>query len=91
MDLAPDADKSELYKWLLVDKDTLEVTMLTFLALDSSTLSEERFFKQGYLSFDSERAVFIQESSSEQQILEPIPIDELPDPLQVAIINFLLK
>jgi hypothetical protein len=90
MDLVSDADKSELYRWLLVDKDSLEVTPLTFLSMDSSALSQERFFKQGYLSFDSDRAVFIQESSTEQQILEPWQIESLPERLDAAIKEFLV-
>ncbi|GLU57136.1 hypothetical protein Dfri01_65970 [Dyadobacter frigoris] len=90
MDLASDADKSELYRWLLVDKDSLEVTPLTFLSMDSSALSQERFFKQGYLSFDSEAAVFIHESSSVQKILQPGNMKTLPDLLVDAIKEFLV-
>lgn len=89
-DLAPTADKSELYRWLLVDRDTMKIAPLTFISMNSIGLSQERFFKQGYLSFDSQKAVFIQESSSEQQILEAGQIDALPDPLYVAIRNFFI-
>lgn len=88
--LAPDLDKSELNRWLLVDKDTLEITALTWLALNYNAHSQERFFKQGFLSFDSENAVFIHESSSEQKILEAGQIDALPGPLQVAIRSFFI-
>jgi len=53
--------------------------------MDAGTYLQERFFRQGYLSFDSERAVFIHESSSEQHILLPIHVDEVPDFLYAAI------
>lgn len=88
MDLAPGADNSELYRWLLVGKDNIEITQLSFLSMDAGTYSKERFFRQGYLSFDSERAVFIHESSSEQHILLPVHVDQVPYFLYAAIRNF---
>lgn len=90
-DLALDSDKSELYRWLLFNKDSLEVTPLIFLSMDSNALSQERFFKQGYLSFDSEKAVFIHESSSEQHVLDVIPFNEVPDELNTVISIYLKK
>lgn len=88
LDLAADSEKSDLYKWLLVSKDALEITPLTFLAMDSGGGSQERFFKQGYLSFDFQKAVFIHESSSMQHILEPGKLDVLPEPLHTLISTY---
>lgn len=90
-DLAPDTDKSELYRWLLADKDTLEITPLTFISMDSSGFSQERFFRQGYLSFDSESAIFIHESSSDQQVLKPGKVDEISGELNNALNLYLGK
>lgn len=84
-DLGESADKSERYKWLIVDKNTQKITTLTFRSMDSSALSQERFFKEGYLSFDSQKAVFIFESSSVQHILESIALDDICDKLDAAI------
>ncbi|WP_159466588.1 hypothetical protein [Dyadobacter sp. 3J3] len=91
MDLGQNADKSALYRWLRVDKDTLKVTPLTFVSMNSSGIFDERFFKQGYLSFDSQKAVFIAESSSVQHILDINWPDDLPDFLEVAVHSFLTK
>ena len=89
-DLPAGAIKSDIYKWLLIEKDTLSVTNLTFIALDSSNLTEVRFFRQGYLSFDSEQAIYIRESSSVQNILHPQEYNQLPSELVLAVQGALL-
>lgn len=85
------AAKSDIYKWLLFEKDTLSVTQLTFLALDSRDLMEVRFFRQGYLSFDSDQAIYIRESSSVQNILHPKEYNQLPSELVLAVQGVLLE
>lgn len=88
-DLPADAVKSDIYRWLLFTKNTLSITPFTFLALNTSDFSEERFFREGYLSFDSVQAVFIQESSSVQNILQAADVSELTAELGQAIIQWL--
>lgn len=85
------ATKSDIYKWLLVEKETLSVTQLIFLALDSSDFTEERFFRQGYLSFDSDQAIYIRESSSVQNVLHPMESNQPPSELVLAVQHALLE
>lgn len=87
--LPAEAIKSDIYHWLLFEKDTLCVTPFVFLALNSSDFSEERFFRKGYLSFDSDQAVFIRESSSVQNILETKELGELPVAVSIVIQQWL--
>lgn len=84
-DLPDGSIKSDVCKWLLVDKDRLGITQLVLLSLNSSDFNEERFFRQGYLSFDSDQAIYIRESSSIQNILKTKGSSELPAPLAEAI------
>ncbi|MCF0055210.1 hypothetical protein [Dyadobacter sp. CY356] len=84
-DLPPEATKSDIYKWLLFENDKLSITELTFLALDSSNFKEVRFFQQGYLSFDSDQAIYIRESSSVQNILHTKDCNQLPSELVSAV------
>ena len=83
--------KSDIYKWLLVEKETLSVTQLILIALDFSDLTEVRFFRQGYLSFDSDQAIYIRESSSVQNILHPMKSDQPPSELVLAVQHALLE
>lgn len=82
-----DAIKSDIYKWMLVDKNNLHITPLEFLSMTSAGPIEERFFRQGYLSFDSDQAVYIRESSSVQNILRRKEIDDLPE----SIVGFIQR
>jgi len=84
-----DAIKSDTYKWLLLEKETLSITELVFLSSSSSDVTEERFFRQGYLSFDSDLAIYIRESSSIQSELETREIGELPVRVTIAINQWL--
>lgn len=74
-----EAAKSDIYKWLLVDRDTKSVTPLDFISMKAFEDQQERFFRQGYLSFDSDQAVFIREQSSIQDMLKPIEADAIPE------------
>jgi hypothetical protein len=69
-------NKSERYKWLLIEKDISVNTPLDFLSMNSGTHQQERFYRQGYLSSDSDHAVFIRESSSVQNILTNYDIQD---------------
>jgi hypothetical protein len=46
---------------------------------------EERYFRQGYLSFDSDQAVFIKESSSLQNILRYQDPEQIPESVVICI------
>jgi len=80
-----DAIKSDIYKWMLIDKNNLKIIPLEFLSMSAANLPEERFFRQGYLSFDSDQAVFIRESSSLQNILRHKYPEQLPEPVVACI------
>jgi len=64
---------------LLIEKDTLVIEPLDFISMKSCEHQQERFFRQGYLSFDLEQAIFIRESSSFQNILRNYEIQYLPE------------
>ncbi|TDE13216.1 MULTISPECIES: hypothetical protein [Dyadobacter] len=80
-----DATKSDVYKWMLIDKNDLKITPLEFLSMSAANLMEERFFRQGYLSFDSDQAVYIRESSSIQNILRIKDSDCITDSIVASI------
>ena len=84
-DMPSDAIKSDIYKWMLIDKNNLHITPLEFLSMTSVDLTEERFFRQGYLSFDSDQAVYIRESSSVQNILRRKDSDCITDSIVSSI------
>ena len=88
-DLAPDADISEVYKWLQIDKFSFEVSPLSFRSMDSSDHVEERFFDQGYLKFNSEQGTFIEKFNSGQHNLKNHASTELPSAVQNAVEAFL--
>jgi hypothetical protein len=90
-DLPAEAVQSDTCKWLLVDKDGTTITELVLLALNSGDFNEERFFRQGYLSFDSDQAIYIRESSSLQNVLKTAENNELSQPLTVAIQHWLAE
>jgi hypothetical protein len=89
-DMPSDAIKSDIYKWMLIDKNNLHITPLEFLSMTSIDLTEERFFRQGYLSFDTDQAVYIRESSSVQNILRRKEIGDLPESIIASIQKELL-
>lgn len=86
-DLPSDAVKSDIYKWMLIDKNNLHIIPLEFLSMTSAGPIEERFFRQAYLSFDSDQAIYIRESSSVQNILRRKEINDLPE----SIVGFIQK
>ena len=77
-DLPSEAIKSDLYKWLLIDRESAQIRPLDFLSVKSGEHQQERFFRQGYLSFDAEHAVYIRESSSVQNTLTSKHPEQIP-------------
>ncbi|KQB98612.1 hypothetical protein [Pedobacter sp. Hv1] len=69
-DLASDADISEKFKWLRIEKETLQITPLNFASMDSSGDIEERYFLEGYLKFNSSTGTFIEKYNSAQHHLD---------------------
>ncbi|SMD14568.1 hypothetical protein [Pedobacter nyackensis] len=69
-DLADNADLSEIFRWLFLDKKTQEIQSLTFRSMDSSGEVQERFFEQGYLKFNDHTATYIEKFNSAQHQLE---------------------
>lgn len=90
-DVPSGTPKSDIYNWLLVDKMTLDITVLTFLSMKSDFNSEERFFGEGYLSFESGRAIYIRESTSQQTILSIKETYSIPLALSLAIQKLLAE
>ncbi|WP_443943916.1 hypothetical protein ACJVDH_13405 [Pedobacter sp. AW1-32] len=70
LDLAADADISDVYHWLYLDKKTGELLKLWFRSMDSSMEIEERYFEQGYLKFNHNKATFIEKYNSAQHNLD---------------------
>ncbi|RZK81143.1 MAG: hypothetical protein EOO92_05690 [Pedobacter sp.] len=88
-DLSADADISDVYKWLQIDKFSFEVLPLSFRSMDSSDHVEERFFEQGYLTFNKEQGTFIEKFNSAQHNLRNHQHKELPAEVQTAVEAFL--
>lgn len=88
-DLSADADISDVYKWLWINKETLAISQLWFRSTDSSDDVEERFFDQGYLKFNATVGTFIEKFNSAQHQLENKSHETLPLALEVAIKDFL--
>ena len=88
-DLSADADISDVYKWLQIDKFSFEVSPLSFRSMDSSDHVEERFFEQGYLTFNKEQGTFIEKFNSAQHNLKNHQSKELPVEVQNAVESFL--
>jgi hypothetical protein len=88
-DLSEDAERSEVYKWLQVDKFSFEVSPLAFRYSDSSDNVEERFFDQGYLKINRDQGTFIEKFNSGLHNLKNHASTELPSEVQGAIEAYL--
>ena len=88
-DLGDDADISDIYKWLQVDKFSFRVSPLSFRSMDSSDHVEERFFDEGYLKFNRDEGTFIEKFNSAQHNLKNHAVTELPCALQTAVEAYL--
>ena len=69
-DLPKDAPVEAVYKWLMIDKENLTITPLSFNAMDAAGEIEERFFAEGYLKFNSTIGTFIEKYNSAQHPLD---------------------
>lgn len=69
-DLAENADIADVYLWLVINKQSEQITRLTFRSMDSSGEVQERFFEQGYLKFNSHTGTYIEKFNSGQHQLE---------------------
>ncbi|MEJ7559595.1 MAG: hypothetical protein WKF66_14900 [Pedobacter sp.] len=88
-DLSEDADRTDVYKWLQVDKYSFEVSPLSFRSMDSSDHVEERFFDQGYLKINQDQGTFIEKFNSALHNLKNHTSKELPSEVQGAVEAFL--
>ncbi|MET0572835.1 MAG: hypothetical protein ABWZ79_15530 [Pedobacter agri] len=69
LDLPENADLSDLYQWLYLDRQSGAFIKLWFNSMDSSPAVEERYFEQGYLKFNEGQATFIEKYNSAQHSL----------------------
>ena len=88
-DLSEDADRSDVYKWLQIDKFSFEVSPMAFRSMDSSDNVEERFFDQGYLKINKDQGTFIEKFNSGLHNLKNHISKELPVEVQGAVEAFL--
>ncbi|MES2457801.1 MAG: hypothetical protein V4594_19745 [Bacteroidota bacterium] len=88
-DLPNDADVSDIYKWLFIDKNGLSINQLWFCSTDSSGDVEERYFEQGYLKFDNAQGIFIEKFNSAQHQMVNNNNLQLPDDIMRAIVDYL--
>ncbi|WP_443938797.1 hypothetical protein [Pedobacter sp. MW01-1-1] len=72
LDAAVDADVSQIYQWMLIDKKAKSIEKLDFDSMDYTEQIEEHFFKQGYLKFIELDGNFIEKYNSAQHKLENI-------------------
>ena len=89
-DLAENADISEVFRWLLLDKKTQEIKSLTFRSMDSSGEVQERFFEQGYLKFNDQSGTYIEKFNSAQYQLDNCNPAILPVEIQEVVTDYLL-
>ena len=90
-DVGEDADVSKRFKWLRIDKDTLEIWPLNFVSMDSSGEIEERYFQEGYLKFNNSTGTFIEKYNSAQHPLNRRLDFRISTALENTINEFLQK
>ena len=90
-DLPEAADISARFKWLRIEKETMQVSQLNFASMDSSEEIEERYFNEGYLKFNDSTGTFIEKYNSAQHPLNRILAFKMPSALENAIKEFLLS
>lgn len=89
MAIQKNADPSQRFKWLRVEKESLEISKLDFASMDSSGEIEERYFDQGYLKFNTTTGTFIEKYNSAQHPLDRRIDFRIPTALENAISEFL--
>ncbi|MNX86750.1 hypothetical protein D3C86_1186470 [compost metagenome] len=90
-DLTEDADISEIFRWLILDKKTKQIQSLTFRSMDSSGEVQERFFEQGYLKFNDQSATYIEKFNSAQHQLDTHIPATLPTQIQDIVTAYFLS
>ena len=88
-DLPESVEASEKFKWLRIDKKTMQISQLHFASMDSSGEIEERYFSEGYLKFNSATGTFIEKYNSAQHPLDRITDFRISSSLENAISDFL--
>ncbi len=88
-DLHAQAPKSDIYKWLCVDKASGKIVQLIFNSMDASGDIEERYFEQGYLKFNRETGTFIEKFNSAQHQLINAGKDNLNPEITLSVDRFL--
>jgi hypothetical protein len=88
-DLSSDAEISQKFRWLRINKESMQVSMLEFSSMDSSGEIEERYFQQGYLKFNLTTGTFIEKYNSAQHPLDRRLEWKLSSALENAISDFL--
>jgi hypothetical protein len=89
IDLDEHAPLDQKFKWLKIEKETLEITQLIFSSMDSSGEIEERFFEQGYLKFNGTVGTFIEKYNSAQHPLNRLIDFRISTQSENAIADFL--
>ncbi|WP_343532594.1 hypothetical protein [Pedobacter sp.] len=89
-DLGEYAAIGEKFQWLRVEKNSWEISKLTFRSMDSSEEIEERYFEEGFLKFNLENGTYIEKYNSAQHTLLNISGQEVPVELDEHIKTLLL-
>nr|WP_068886756.1 hypothetical protein [Pedobacter panaciterrae] len=89
-DLPADADISDIFRWLYINKHTFEISPLVFRSMDSSGEVQERFFDQGYLKFNDHTGTYIEKFNSAQHQLENKTGLTISTELHKAIVSYLI-
>jgi len=87
--LPENAEISDRFKWLRIEKETMRVSELRFASTDSSGEIEERYFSEGYLKFSGTTGTFIEKYNSAQHPLDRRTDFRLPAVLGNAVTGFL--
>ncbi|NRF39581.1 hypothetical protein [Pedobacter foliorum] len=88
-DLPANADISDVFRWLHLNKETSEFSPLTFRSMDSSDEVQERFFDEGYLKFNAQTGTYIEKFNSAQHQLENKKGTAISAELKKAISQYL--
>lgn len=76
-------------QWLLIHKRQLNVRQLQLKSRDDSSSVHERYFDLGYLKFDAQAGVFIQQQSNELHQLINSNCEGIPEQLLIAVEAYL--
>lgn len=88
-DLEENADVSDVFFWLFMDKTNQKTHRLTLRSMDSWSEVQERFFDQGYLKFNSQSGTYIEKFNSGQHQLDNKTGQALSTEITTALTNYL--